>query len=187
MNVAIPTGALSGLIVLNQDPRHGGDLTLGDLETQYGKLPETAVSFTGGKGAHYFFRYIGESIRSGAGVLGLGLDLQSDGQYIIAPSSRHAGGRAYEWEISSHPDQVPSAALPTWILIRANTPTGHGYIQPRSFASSKSETATPQLDLTEEFPVSQEILQKERICMDDLANVGQYDREFLAALYKDLT
>src|SRR5215813_13125280 len=185
-NVAIATGACSGLIVLDLDQRRGGDVTLGDLEAQYGKLPETAVSFTGG-GTHYFFRHLGEPIRSGTSVLGPGLDIKADGGYIIAPPSRHASGREYEWEVSSRPDHVPIAALPAWIWIRANTPIGHGSSQPQAVVSSRCETATPQLDLTKESPVSQEILQEERSCMNDLANVGQYDREFLAALYKDLT
>jgi Bifunctional DNA primase/polymerase, N-terminal len=122
-NVAIATGAVSGLIVVDLDPRHGGKLTLADLEAQHGKLPETAVSFTGGGGTHYLFRYFGEPIRSRAGVLGPGLDLQSDGRYIIAPPSRHVSGREYEWEVSSHPEQVPIAALPAWIWMVANAAT----------------------------------------------------------------
>ena len=184
-NVAIATGAASGLIVLDQDPRNYGDLTLDELEAQYRKLPETAVSFTGGGGAHYFFRYLTEPIRSGKAVLGPGLDIQSDGQYIIAPPSRHASGRDYEWEVSSHPDQVPIAGLPAWIFIRANTPTGHGSSQPQTFTSPELETTTPQLDLTKESLFSQEILQEEWTRIDDLAILGQLDREFLAALYKD--
>src|SRR5215475_14143706 len=161
-NVRIATGAASGLVVLDQDPRNYGDLTLDELEAQYDKLPEAPVSLTGGGGTHHFFRYLTEPICSGKGVLGSGLDIQSDGKYIIAPPSRHASGQEYEWEVSSHPDQVPIAALPPWILIRANTPTGHGYSQPQSFASSKCETATSQLDQTKESPVSQEVLQEER-------------------------
>jgi hypothetical protein len=49
-NVAIATGASSDLIVLDLDPRHGGQLTLDELEATYGRLPETVVSFTGGGG-----------------------------------------------------------------------------------------------------------------------------------------
>jgi Bifunctional DNA primase/polymerase, N-terminal len=49
-NVAIATGASSGLMVLDLDPRHGGQLTLDELEATYGGLPETVVSFTGGGG-----------------------------------------------------------------------------------------------------------------------------------------
>jgi hypothetical protein len=183
-NIAIATGAVSSLIVLDQDPRNYGDLTLDELEAQYGKLPETAVSLTGGGGAHYFLRYLAEPIRSGKDVLGPGLDIQSDGGYIIAPPSRHASGRDYEWEVSSHPDQVPIAALPAWILIRANTPTGHGSSQPQAFTSPKPETTSPQLDLTKESLVSQEILREEWSRVDHSAILGPLDREFLAALYK---
>src|SRR5437016_907407 len=39
--VAIATGAGSGLIVIDVDPRHGGDDTLRDLEFRYGALPDT--------------------------------------------------------------------------------------------------------------------------------------------------
>jgi hypothetical protein len=122
-NAAIATGAASGLIVLDQDPRHGGDLTLDDLQATYGKFPATVVSFTGGGGAHYFFQYFGEPIRSGTGVLGPGLDLKADDGYIIAPPSRHASGRDYEWEASSHPDEVPITAFPAWLwrLAKATT------------------------------------------------------------------
>jgi Bifunctional DNA primase/polymerase, N-terminal len=184
-NVAIAMGAASGLIVLDLDPRNYGDLTLDELEAQYSKLPKTVVSFTGGGGAHYFFRYLTEPIRSGKGVLGPGLDIQSDGTYIVAPPSRHASGREYEWEVSSHPDQVPIAALPPWILTRANIPTGQCSLQPQTTTSSTRETPTPQLDLTKESMVVQEIHWKEWSHIDDLAISGQLDREFLAALYKD--
>src|SRR5215510_16124566 len=60
-NVAVATGACSGLIVVDEDPRHGGDLTLEDLEAQYGKLPDTVISLTGGGGKHYVFRHFGKA------------------------------------------------------------------------------------------------------------------------------
>jgi hypothetical protein len=37
-NIGIRTGAVSGLVVLDVDPRHGGDETLAELESRYGKL-----------------------------------------------------------------------------------------------------------------------------------------------------
>jgi hypothetical protein len=122
-NVAIATGACSGLIVLDPDPRHGGDLTLDDLEAQYGKLPDTVVSLIGGGGKHYFFRHFGKSISCQTNALGPGLDIKGDGGYIIAPPSLRVSGLRYEWEASNSPDEVPIAAFPAWLWMLANTTT----------------------------------------------------------------
>jgi len=43
-NIGIRTGAVSGLVVLDVDPRHGGDDTLYELEQRHGKLPDTIES-----------------------------------------------------------------------------------------------------------------------------------------------
>jgi hypothetical protein len=52
-NVGIRTG--SGLLVVDVDPRHGGDETLWELEKRHGQLPEGPRSQTGGGGTHLFF------------------------------------------------------------------------------------------------------------------------------------
>src|SRR5271156_3703645 len=49
-NVAIATGAISRIVVLDIDPRHGGDDTLEALQTRYCRLPETPMVLTGGGG-----------------------------------------------------------------------------------------------------------------------------------------
>ena len=60
-------------------------------------------------------------------VLGGGIDIKGDG-YIVAPPSIHESGRAYVWEESSRPGEVPLADLPSWSLALAidYTPVG-GY------------------------------------------------------------
>src|SRR6185295_16359455 len=40
-NVAIATGGRSGFIVIDIDPRHGGDDSLAQCQSQIGALPET--------------------------------------------------------------------------------------------------------------------------------------------------
>src|SRR5919108_509456 len=40
-NIGIATGKDSGIIVLDVDLRHGGDISLEDLEAQHGKLSDT--------------------------------------------------------------------------------------------------------------------------------------------------
>src|ERR1700675_1355070 len=45
-NIAMPTGAASGLLAVDIDPRNGGDKSLDELSTEYGLLPDTAKQVT---------------------------------------------------------------------------------------------------------------------------------------------
>lgn len=49
------------------------------------------------------------------GKLAHGIDLKSDGGYVVAPPSLHASGDRYAWESPNHPDSVLVAPLPEWI------------------------------------------------------------------------
>ena len=51
-SVIVLTGRLSGLLVVDIDPRSGGDENVHDLH-----LPETVTTLTGGGGEHYWFEY----------------------------------------------------------------------------------------------------------------------------------
>ena len=119
-NVAILTGERSGLVVLDVDPRSGGEDTLEKLEVRSGKLPETVVSLTGGGGQHIFFRHPGGYIKTKPGAFGPGLDLKADGGYVIAPPSCHKSGRPYAWDLEFHPEDVGLADFPCWMLQSIN-------------------------------------------------------------------
>jgi hypothetical protein len=95
-NVAIATGAVSNLIVLDIDPRHGGDDTLAELEHKHGVLPATPSVKTPGGGAHYYFRHPGGHVPSGP--VAEGVDLKADGGYVLAPPSR-VRDRRYEFDV----------------------------------------------------------------------------------------
>lgn len=116
--VAIKTGIPSGLVVFDVDPRHDGEESLHELEARYGPLPDTAVSLTGGEGTHSLFAHPGPEVSSRTGLVGFrGIDLKADGSgYIVAPPSVHPNGRAYAWNVHLHPDDVPLATCPEWIL-----------------------------------------------------------------------
>lgn len=116
-NVAIVTGRQSGLVVLDVDPRNGGDVSLDFLETEHSALPETVESLTGGGGRHLLFEHpLSGTIKSRNGTLAPGLDIKSDGGYIIVPPSTHPSGNRYEWEVTHGPDDFPLAPLPSWLL-----------------------------------------------------------------------
>lgn len=110
-NICIVTGAASGFIVLDIDPKHGGDASLTELLEEYGELPPTLRAATGGGGQHLLFEHPGVAIRNSISFLGEGLDIRGDGGYIVAPPSLHESGRIYEWLNVTKP-----APLPEWLL-----------------------------------------------------------------------
>ncbi|MFZ5865810.1 MAG: bifunctional DNA primase/polymerase [Thermodesulfobacteriota bacterium] len=114
-NIGIATGR--GLFVLDVDPRHGGDVSLDDLEHKRGKLPETVTVLTGGGGEHrYFLVPDGVKISNSTAKIGVGLDIRGDGGYVVAPGSLHTSGRRYEFEVSSGPDVMSIAWAPNWFV-----------------------------------------------------------------------
>ena len=114
-NIGIVTGAVSGIVVLDIDPRHGGEEALDELQAKYGKLPETPMVITGSGGSHYYFRHPGGTVKNSAGAIGRGIDIRGDGGFVVGAGSRHAGGGTYDWEASSGLD-IPFAQMPTWLL-----------------------------------------------------------------------
>ncbi len=114
-NISVVTGAVSGIVVLDVDPKHGGDASLAMLEKRHGALPETVESSTGGGGKHIYFAHPGRETRNRAGFAP-GLDLRGDGGVIIVPPSIHPSGKPYRWRPAHAPDEIPLAALPIWLL-----------------------------------------------------------------------
>ena len=124
-NVGLATG---NSVVLDVDPKHGGDASLEALEAQHGLLPETTRTITGSGGQHIFFRPP-EGVRiknsvGGNGGLAPGLDIKSAGGYVVAPPSLHASGRHYAWSVDHHPDDVPPAPMPAWLVQALVQPGG---------------------------------------------------------------
>ena len=88
-NIAIVTGRISGITVIDFDGDKGRDSFRGSLE---GSLPKTRVHKTP-RGAHLVFQYH-EDLKQTAAVLP-GVDIRNDGGYIIAPPSV-VKGKPYE-------------------------------------------------------------------------------------------
>jgi hypothetical protein len=117
-NVAVCTGAVSGLVVVDIDPDHGGVDTLRKLVDSHGPLTPGPLVRTGSGGWHAYFRHPGDAVRNSAGTrLGAGVDVRGDGGYVIAPPSRHASGRHYTWDVTGEPP-----ALDGWLLHRLLAP-----------------------------------------------------------------
>lgn len=118
LNLAVDC-AKSGVVVLDIDPRSGGDKS---YETLMDRVPELADVITvetltgdydGVRGRHIYFKakpknqYIANFAR-----LGLpGIDVKHKG-YVIAPNSAHRSGVRYEWVDGHEPWSIGIATLP---------------------------------------------------------------------------
>lgn len=128
-NIGVVTGYRSGFFALDID-RHGadGEEALVALEAQYGKLPDTVEQLTGGGGRHLLFKMpkgVKLTNRTGKNAIVAGVEIKADGGYIVAAPSIHpTTGKQYEWELSHHPDDVPIADAPDWLIKLATTKPG---------------------------------------------------------------
>jgi hypothetical protein len=96
MNIGILTGAESGIFVIDIDPRHGGDDSIQELVTKFGKLPRTLTASTGGGGRHFVYQIPStETVKSSANVIANGVDVRGEGGIIVVEPSKTSGD--YKW------------------------------------------------------------------------------------------
>ena len=108
-NIGIACGQISGgLLVIDLDERANGVSgfdSLHEWETENGELPETVRTITGKGGSHILYR-VPHKESNRVDLLD-GVDVRSDGGYIVAPPSIHPNGNTYEWEYD--PEEYPIA------------------------------------------------------------------------------
>ena len=90
LNLAIITGAVSGVVVVDADSAEA-------VSWMQAHHPSPIRSKTA-KGSHYLFAHPGHEIRNGARLGGMALDVRGDGGYIVAPGSIHPNGSVYQEE-----------------------------------------------------------------------------------------
>ncbi|MGR3309279.1 MAG: bifunctional DNA primase/polymerase [Candidatus Brocadiales bacterium] len=110
-NIAIITGAVSGVVVLDFDTEES---------IKFAKklgLPPTPFVKTA-RGCHAYFRYK-DGIRNFQKRDDLpGIDLRGDGGYVVAPPSIHATGHEYHWVKGRGLEDLPLADFPEMFLVR---------------------------------------------------------------------
>lgn len=105
--IGVPTGEISGIDVLDIDPRHGGD----EWErANLHRLPETRIHRTQGGGRHYLFHHA-PGMRNNAGIVALGVDVRGAGGYLIWWPA-HGFQPDSEAPIAHWPDWLLPLALP---------------------------------------------------------------------------
>jgi hypothetical protein len=119
-NIGLPTGEVSGVIVLDLDPRHADRRQpnlLRVLTERYGELPKTRTVRTAHGGLHCYFAHPKDGHRYPNAVqldTLAGVDVRGDGGYVVLPPSKLHGRLAYTWGNSD----VPIAQAPDWLLAR---------------------------------------------------------------------
>ena len=91
-NIAILTGKVSGLVVVDCD-------TTRDADWWQNTFPATPlVSFSGGGGRHFYYRHPGEHVGNRTRVLERQIDIRGDRGLVVAPPSIHSQtNQAYRW------------------------------------------------------------------------------------------
>lgn len=115
-NIGIATGEASGIVVLDVDPRHGGDASLASWIAQHGHLPVGPRVLTGGGGEHYFMSRPDGGLGNSTARLGKGLDIKADGGYVVAAPSNHISGGRYEWDPERTIAQILPPEMPSEML-----------------------------------------------------------------------
>ena len=134
-----------GLIVVDIDPRDGGDESFRALEAEHGEMPPTWRVITGSGGEHIYLSCPPGVVVTNVAAkgmtnppLGPGVDIRTSGGYLVAPPSRHMCGGVYDWSVDHHPQDVPLAPAPEWLVARL---TG----RPAGTASTTSSDEWQQL------------------------------------------
>lgn len=138
-NIGIATGADSGLLVIDVDlpPAEPSLVRLGELERP---LPHTLTARTGGGGLHLYFRHPNRTLPNTTGRLPgvdeplAGIDIRSDGGYVVAPPSLHISSGKYVW---AQPN-AELAHLPDWIEEPERTSLSLGAARPANYEGNGS-------------------------------------------------
>ena len=111
-NIGILMGNKSGLFAVDIDPKNGGDESIAHLLNDHNKFPETATQKTGSGGSHVLFAYPEQPIKTRRGYPADGIDICSDGSYIVAAPSIHPNGNPYRWT----KDPKSLSDPPEWLI-----------------------------------------------------------------------
>jgi hypothetical protein len=95
-----------GYSVLDIDNKNRGDQSLAHLLREYEINMDSVISVKCSNGQHVYAS--NTHLKNTAGVIGNGLDVRSEGGFVVAPGSVHKSGSVYQWneigEVATMPD-----------------------------------------------------------------------------------
>ena len=169
--IGVPVGANTGTFVLDVD-LPDGPAALAALEAEHGPLPPTWTARTksGGEHRHFILPEVLE-LKNSARRLGAGLDIRTEGGYVIAPPTP-----GYVWTQTKG-----RAEAPAWLLALLTAPKQHKHAP-----AIKNESTTPYGRKALEAEASRVALAPEgtrnhalnsaAYCIGQLVAGGQIDR-----------
>ncbi|MFA5324207.1 MAG: bifunctional DNA primase/polymerase [Smithella sp.] len=110
MNIAIVTGSISGLTVVDCDSQEAIEAFEHMIHDTY----YTPIQNTPRGGRHYLCKYT-EGIRNKAAVIEH-MDIRSEGGYIVAAPSVNGTGKGYQWVDGFEPWTLPPSPLPSKVV-----------------------------------------------------------------------
>jgi hypothetical protein len=115
-NIAIRCGGISNVVVIDFDPRNGSHETVAKLAREGKTFPDTCPEASTPRGGRHLYCAYDERVRvSKAGALGPGIDIKTDGGYIVLPPSWWAKqGAGYRWLVPPRGSRLPP--LPRWVI-----------------------------------------------------------------------
>lgn len=116
-NIGIPT---ANFIVLDVDPRKGGDDTLAALELTE-DFPATVESITWSGGTHRIYALPPHTVAGNRVNLWPGIDIRSYGGLIVAPGST-IDNCEYRWREGHSPADLRPALAPQWLIDKVRAP-----------------------------------------------------------------
>jgi hypothetical protein len=115
--VCFITGNVSGRIVVEIDPRHGGNESLAELEAELGILPATQTVITGrGDGGTHLHYACPKGKKIQSCDLAPGVEIKAEGKMCVLPPSRHPVTlQPYTW-LAEHSLNAELTPLPeAWL------------------------------------------------------------------------
>jgi hypothetical protein len=118
-NIGVACGQASACVVVDIDPRNGGTSSVNALAAKGYIFPRCPEVRSGNGGRHLYFAYV-KGLGQGKDKLGAGIDIKTDGGYVVAPPSvippsPQGPGGPYRWVVPPTQGLPP---LPRWVIER---------------------------------------------------------------------
>lgn len=117
-NIGVACGEDSGFAVVDVDVdlEKGVDgwKTLAEMETEGHRMPISVRSDSPRGGAHFFYSGL-EGWPANKNNFRNGIDIRSNGYYVILPPSIHPNGKRYRWHEGTGPDEAALGLFPAFM------------------------------------------------------------------------
>lgn len=121
-NIGVVTGKVSNLVAVDVDVDRGGS-----AEQIFELAPTGMISRTGSGGYHLLYKYTDDVPKNRVGKTGV--DIRSNGGYIVVPPSLHDSGNLYKW-VKAESTNKMSSQLVSYLSLPpvqdSNAPAGDG-------------------------------------------------------------